>query len=102
MTGAEFALFSFVMLPDPKASPPTSKGRIAWGLSIAVLDNPLGANETQVETVLPALVTPLIPQLAGALAGCPLPQFFGLQLDGVEVSRNGQFLSLFANLVPAP
>ena len=38
MTGAEFALFSFVMLPDPKASPPTPRGRVAWGLSIAVLD----------------------------------------------------------------
>jgi Na+-translocating ferredoxin:NAD+ oxidoreductase RnfD subunit len=38
MTGAEFALFTFVMLPDPKASPPTRSWRIAWGLSIAVLD----------------------------------------------------------------
>lgn len=38
MTGAEFALFSFSMLPDPKVTPPTSKGRIAWGLSIALLD----------------------------------------------------------------
>ncbi len=38
MTGSEFALFTFVMLPDPKASPPTRNGRIAWGLSIAVLD----------------------------------------------------------------
>jgi Na+-transporting NADH:ubiquinone oxidoreductase subunit NqrB len=38
MTGAEFALFSFSMLPDPKASPPTRNGRIAWGLMIAVLD----------------------------------------------------------------
>jgi Na+-translocating ferredoxin:NAD+ oxidoreductase RnfD subunit len=38
MTGAEFALFTFVMLPDPKASPPTRNGRIAWGLAIAVLD----------------------------------------------------------------
>jgi Na+-translocating ferredoxin:NAD+ oxidoreductase RnfD subunit len=38
MTGAEFALFTFVMLPDPKASPPTARGRIAWGLSIAVMD----------------------------------------------------------------
>jgi Na+-translocating ferredoxin:NAD+ oxidoreductase RnfD subunit len=38
MTGAEFALFTFVMLPDPKASPPTPRGRIAWGLSIALLD----------------------------------------------------------------
>jgi len=38
MTGAEFALFTFVMLPDPKASPPSRRGRIIWGLSIAVVD----------------------------------------------------------------
>ena len=38
MTGAEFALFTFSMMPDPKASPLTRRGRIAWGLSIAVLD----------------------------------------------------------------
>jgi Na+-translocating ferredoxin:NAD+ oxidoreductase RnfD subunit len=41
MTGAEFALFTFSMLPDPKTSPPTRRGRIAWGLSIAVLDGVL-------------------------------------------------------------
>jgi Na+-transporting NADH:ubiquinone oxidoreductase subunit NqrB len=38
MTGAEFALFTFVMMPDPKASPPTRRGRIAWGISIAIVD----------------------------------------------------------------
>jgi len=38
LTGAEFALFTFSMMPDPKASPPTPRGRVAWGLSIAVLD----------------------------------------------------------------
>jgi Na+-transporting NADH:ubiquinone oxidoreductase subunit NqrB len=38
LTGAEFALFTFSMMPDPKASPPTRRGRIAWGLSIAVMD----------------------------------------------------------------
>lgn len=38
MTGAEFALFTFSMLPDPKTSPPTRRGRIAWGLSIAIVD----------------------------------------------------------------
>jgi Na+-translocating ferredoxin:NAD+ oxidoreductase RnfD subunit len=41
MTGAEFALFTFSMLPDPKTSPPTRGGRIAWGLSIAVVDGVL-------------------------------------------------------------
>jgi enediyne biosynthesis protein E5 len=41
MTGAEFALFTFSMLPDPKTSPPTRGGRIAWALSIAVMDGVL-------------------------------------------------------------
>jgi Na+-translocating ferredoxin:NAD+ oxidoreductase RnfD subunit len=41
VTGAEFALFTFSMMPDPKTSPPTRRGRIAWGLSIAVLDGVL-------------------------------------------------------------
>ena len=41
MTGAEFALFTFSMLPDPKTSPPTRGGRIVWGLSLAVMDGVL-------------------------------------------------------------
>ncbi len=41
MTGAEFALFTFSMLPDPKTSPPTSRGRVAWGLSLAITDGVL-------------------------------------------------------------
>jgi hypothetical protein len=28
----------------------------------------------------------------------PVPQFFGLNLAPIEVSKNGEFLSLFANL----
>ena len=41
MTGAEFALFTFSMLPDPKTSPPTRAGRVGWGLSIAFMDGVL-------------------------------------------------------------
>jgi Na+-transporting NADH:ubiquinone oxidoreductase subunit NqrB len=41
MTGAEFTLFTFSMLPDPKTNPPTRRGRIAWGLLIALLDGVL-------------------------------------------------------------
>jgi hypothetical protein len=26
------------MMPDPKASPPTRRGRITWGISIAIVD----------------------------------------------------------------
>jgi cysteine-rich repeat protein len=71
--------------------------------TVAILYNPLGVDETNLETnVLPPLVDALLPQLAGSLSSFPLPSFFGLQLDGVQVSKNGDFLSLFANLTPAP
>ena len=38
MLGAEFALFTFSMMPDPKTSPSTRKSRILWGVGIAVAD----------------------------------------------------------------
>jgi Na+-translocating ferredoxin:NAD+ oxidoreductase RnfD subunit len=41
MTGAEFALFTFSMLPDPKTCPPTRRGRVVWALSIALMDGVL-------------------------------------------------------------
>ena len=41
MTGAEFTLFTFSMLPDPKTNPSTRQERIVWGLLIAALDGAL-------------------------------------------------------------
>ena len=41
MSGAEFALFTFSMIPDPKTNPPTSGARIVWGLLIALIDGVL-------------------------------------------------------------
>src|ERR1039457_5512117 len=41
LTGAEFALFTFSMMPDPKTCPPTRRGRIVWALSIAFTDGVL-------------------------------------------------------------
>ena len=70
-------------------------------ITIAVIHNPLGVAEGPLETtILPPLVGGLLPSLAGGLAGFPIPSFLDLNLEGVEVSRSGQFLSLFTNLVP--
>lgn len=41
ITGAEFALFTFSMMPDPKTCPSTRRGCLAWGLSIAFVDGVL-------------------------------------------------------------
>ncbi len=69
-------------------------------VTVAVLANPLGVNEAALESdVLPPLVSSLLPSLAGSLASFPLPEFFGLHLAGVEISRTGQFMILYANLV---
>lgn len=38
MLSGEFALFTYSMMPDPKTSPHTPKGRILWGAGIAVTD----------------------------------------------------------------
>ena len=44
---------------------------------------------------------PLVPASTVDQAG-PLPTFLDLQLQGVEVARQGDFLSIFADLVPDP
>jgi cysteine-rich repeat protein len=89
-------------LPDGSGLAITLAEPSAADTLMAVTYNPLGTDEVLLEAVLPGVIRPLIPQLAGALSGFPLPSFFGLNLAGVEVSRAGQFLSLYANLAPAP
>ncbi len=74
----------------------------AEDMIMTVIYNPLGTDEAQLEQTLPAVFRPLVPSLAGALSGFPVPQFFGLSLAGVEVSKNGGFLALFANLTATP
>jgi hypothetical protein len=38
LTGAEFTLFTFSMIPDPRTSPAGRNAQIWWGLSIGILD----------------------------------------------------------------
>jgi hypothetical protein len=70
-------------------------------VTIALLSNPLGVSETTLQTFLPGLIGGFLPELAGALQSFPLPQFLGLGLTGIEVSRVGQYYSIFANLESA-
>jgi hypothetical protein len=72
-------------------------------ITVAVILNPLGVNIFTLENqILPPVIAELVPDLAGSLASFPLPEFLGLQLQGVEVVRSGEFMSLFVNLNPAP
>ncbi len=67
-------------------------------LQFTVLDNPLGADETAILGLLPAVAKSLVPTLASALGSFPLPDFLGLQLELVDLTRNGEYMSLFFNL----
>lgn len=75
----------------------------AGDVHVSITDNTLGANVGLLENfVLPGVVAALLPDLAGSLGQFPLPSFLGFDLSGVEVSRSGQFMSLFTDLTPAP
>jgi hypothetical protein len=67
-------------------------------LTIAFLVSNITVNEASLAQVLGFLLPDVLPALGDGLGGFPLPQFFGLSLEGVEVSRQGQFLTLFADL----
>jgi len=54
------------------------------------------------ENLLLFLLPTVLPQLADSLGTFPLPDFLGLQLDLVEISKNGEYMSLFVNLSPGP
>ena len=71
-------------------------------IQVAVLDNLVNTNEVTLGFALPTLIALVLPDLGSSLGAFPIPSFFGLQLEGVEVSRSGQFYSLFTNLNPAP
>jgi hypothetical protein len=71
-------------------------------VTVRIIENPLGVNVLALDFLLPNVLAELLPSLATDLAAFPLPQFLGLNLQGVEVSRQGAFISLFADLVSAP
>jgi hypothetical protein len=71
-------------------------------IKVGILDNFINTNEPSLALALPDLIAPVLPSLGDNLGAFPIPGFFGLALEGVEVSRSGAFFSLFTKLVPAP
>ncbi len=83
---------------EPTLSPPT-----LGSLDVALLENPIGANEALVQGTLGIVLPPLLPSVAGALGSIPLPAFLGLDTDGIEIAREGSFLSVYLDLnTPLP
>lgn len=67
-------------------------------VNLDILENPLNSNEVVLQSFLSTFLPLAFPGLADALGGFPLPSFLGLELDPVEVSRAGEFMTIYANL----
>lgn len=67
--------------------------------NIAVKSIEGGGDLSNLEALLPAIVGTFLPDLASGLGGFPIPSFLGLSLDVVEVGRNGEMLTIYADLV---
>ena len=67
-------------------------------ISAVVTSNLVGASETQLTAILPAVFSLLLPSLQDSLQAFPVPSFTDFQLDVVELARSGEFLSIFGTL----
>lgn len=71
-------------------------------IDIQVVRNTTAIPNVVIQALLGLVIPDLFPDLASSLASFPLPSFLGLDLSLVEISRNGEFMSIFADLTPAP
>ena len=74
----------------------------AQDITLVIVDNRINASQNQVQNFLPQIFAPLLPELGSALGAIPLPYFLGVDLNVVEVTKNGQFMSVFFDLSVTP
>lgn len=77
-------------------------GAFTLGPNLTLHGTFTGVAVATLQSALPPLLEPVLPTLGSGLGAFPLPSFLGLALQSVEVSRTGGFLTLYANLAPAP
>lgn len=81
----------------PRITPPAGSAVIA-----RVLDNKVRANEASLEAVFPNLFPSFVGGLGSSFAAFPLPSFLGLDLDVVDLVRQGNSYVLYSDLSPTP
>lgn len=74
----------------------------AGDINVDIVNNTVMTNPAQLAFILEILLPGLLPSLGDSLGSFPLPELLGLQIQGVSVEQNGEFVSLFADLVPTP
>jgi hypothetical protein len=81
---------------------PTITAPPAAAVSTRVQTNAVGTNEDNVEAVFSSLFPGFVGGLSSSFAAFPLPGFLGLELDVLEVERQGNSYVLYADLNPVP
>ncbi|MCP5066644.1 MAG: hypothetical protein GY946_08765 [bacterium] len=71
-------------------------------IGITIRHNSLGTNEASLLALLPVLLAQALPTLGDSLGAFPIPGVLGFDLSPVEVAKNGDFVGIYADLVPAP
>lgn len=67
-------------------------------IGVTIIGNPIETNEANLELFLLSALPTAFPALAGALSSLPLPDFLGLGLQAIEISRPNGFTTIFTDL----
>jgi hypothetical protein len=78
---------------------PTFALPLAENITAVALENPLGTDEMQLSQTLAIVFGPLVGGLGDSFGGIPLPSLLGLQVSGVGVTKQSQFMAVYLNLV---
>ncbi len=84
-----------VLAPTITAPPPSA-------VTARVTTNAVKAVESNIEAIFPTLFPSFVSSLSSSFAAFPLPSFLGLQLDVVQVARQGNYFVLYGNLDQVP
>jgi hypothetical protein len=85
-----------------KVLAPTITAPPGSAVTARVLTNQVQADEAGVEALFPNLFPTFVGDLAGSFGAFPLPAFLGLELNVLEIARQGNSFVLYANLDPIP
>lgn len=94
--------FSLDFDPVAGALAPTITAPAAGEVSARVVGNKVGTDEPDIEALFPNLFPTFVGGVGDSFAAFPLPAFLGLDLNVLEVARDGNYFVLYANLDAVP
>jgi hypothetical protein len=81
---------------------PTISAPAPSQVTARVKTNAIVSNVASVEAIFPSLFPSFVSALGSSFAAFPLPAFLGLQLEVLDVARDGNYFVLYGNLNQTP